>query len=204
MAISAFPVDLSASPFLPVGSLKLTDWPARTFPPVHIFGRTYQGQVEPTLHFDLLKVGTPVLAPFDGSILQVFDQPTSCDAEVHLAGAGQNGNHLLSYDHVLPLSRFRTKGATFRAGEPIASVGAWECTLDFGRVELMVITAQAAGTPARARCPLMLLDATKRSAMLAQLATVMAWWNSLSPQTPYTSTELANPMGLCAVEFVPL
>lgn len=203
MVISYFAVDLASSPFLATSAFNVTDWPARVYPAIHVFGKTYQGQVESALTFDLLRIGTPIYAPFDGTIQDVVNQPTSCDTEMYFVDGNSDSQNHMSYDHVIPLDRFRTRGAAFRAGEQIATIGAWECTERFGRVEMMVINAPTGSTtPTRSRCPLVLLDTTKRSSMLALISSVMDWWNGLGPASAYTASERTN--GLCATEFGPL
>ena len=201
MAISYLAVDLASSPF--ISNISLNTWPATTYPAIHVFGRTYQGLVEPTLNFDLLKIGTPVFAPFDGTILQVVDQPASCDTEMYFNDGNGDQFNRLSYDHVKPLSKFTTKGASFTAGEQIATIGAWECTQNFGRVEMMVVTSTTAGgTPTSSRCPVALFDASRKSTLVGLITTVMDWWNSLSPLTPYTAQDKST--GICTTDVGPL
>jgi len=200
MAISHFAIDLASSPF--VSNIDLNAWPAHTFPPIHVFGNTYQGKVEPTLMFDMLKIGTPVYAPFDGTIRQVIDQPESCDTEMYFIDNNRDSQNSLSYDHVTPLDKFRAKGAAFKAGEQIGTIPAWQCTQKHGGIEMMLVSQATGTSTVRARCPLALLDPARKATLLAGIASVMDWWNALSPRSPYSASERAN--GLCPVEYVPL
>ena len=198
MAISYLAVDLSTHPFLADSQIDLINWPAALFEPIHVYGKSYDGIKEATLMFDMLKVGTPIYAPFDGQIQQVTDQPESCDTEMYFTDNNNDQQHHLSYDHVKPLAGYLTKGSKFKAGDQIATVPAWECKQNFGRVEMMVVVGTTQVTASR--CPLYLLDNARKATLTAQISTIQAWWNGLKPRTAYSAAELA-PNGLCLTEF---
>ncbi len=202
MALEYLPVGILSNPFA-FESVDLTGWPAREFPPVHIFGTAYQGRTEPTLMFDLLKVGTPVIAPFDGHILEVRDQPESCDSEMYLLPASNDQENHLSIDHVVPAAAYRLSGAEFHAGDVLGTAPAWECDGEIARLELMVVY-QSVGEqqPTKARCPLALAAPSRADTFAAAIRDVMESWNSRSPMSSYTEQELSN--GACAAEYVPL
>jgi hypothetical protein len=197
MAISHLPIDLATDPFN-WDHAGVDDWPARLFPPIHIFGKEYEGKPEATLMFDLLKVGTPVYAAFDGSVERVFEQPEQCDTELYVRpDSGDQINHL-SYDHIIPTDAMRVSGARFRAGDQIGTVPAWSCgNAQIGRLEMMVVHQD--GGAVQARCPLVLIDPVKTATILSQIEAVMTAWNARNPHSAYTADELAT--GPCASEF---
>lgn len=202
MAIQNFAIDLSSSPFLPTSSINVTNWPARIYPLIHIFGKTYEGRPEATLMFDLLKIGTPVYAPFDGTMQEVRDQPETCDTEMYFNDGNNDPLNHMSYDHVRPLDKFRTRGTAFRAGEQVGTIVAWSCTESFGRIEMMVVTQASAGSSSiQARCPMSLVDPSKKAGLTALITSVMDFWNTLRADSAYTASERSN--GICATEFAP-
>jgi len=95
-AIESLPLDLAADVWQwPVDE---GTWPARDRPPVHIFGKDYQGKVEATLMFDMLRVGTTVLSPISGRVVDVRQQPDSCDVELYI---GDESAPPISLDHIV-------------------------------------------------------------------------------------------------------
>lgn len=198
MSISYLPVDLATDPF-DWDHAGVDDWPARLFPPIHIFGKEYEGKAEATLMFDMLQVDTPIYAAFDGTVERVDDQPEQCDTELYVRpDSGDQVNHL-SYDHVIPTDAMRVEGAHFNAGDVIATLAAWNCgDSPIARVEMMVVH-QEDGGEIQARCPLVLLDPQRSSTILEQIDSVMTSWNAMNPHSSYTDDELMN--GVCATEF---
>lgn len=201
MSIQNLAIDLSSSPFLAAGSFDIGGWPARIYPLIHIFGKTYEGRPEATLMFDLLKIGTPVYAPFDGTMQEVRDQPESCDTEMYFNDSNGDPLNHMSYDHVRPLDKFRTRGTAFRAGEQVATIVAWDCTASFGRMEMMVVSQSSPSSAVQARCPMVLVDPSKKAGLTALINSVMDFWNTLRADSAYTASERAN--GVCLTEFAP-
>jgi len=191
--ITALPVDLSADPW--AWPPNAASWPARTFPPIHVFGRAYQGKVEETLMFDMVKVGTPVLSPITGTVVDVRMQPESCDAEVYIGD--ENAQQVLSLDHVTPTV---TRGARVTSGQVVATVPKWECKDDFGRFELMVV--KEVDGQMKSMCPLQFLAPSIRPQTDANIKDVMVRWNAVvgGAASAYTDADLAK--GPCEVDSV--
>ncbi|NBU64263.1 MAG: hypothetical protein EBS29_07175 [Chloroflexia bacterium] len=180
----------------------LDNWPFSRFHPLHLFGEDYDhnGKREATLMFDFLPVGGKVVAPFDGQIREVRDQPEDCDTEMYLlpTQAHQDPMHpSVSLDHVIPAEGFRTPGATFKAGDVIATLGRWQCKEDFARFELMVLAQTDQGP--KAECPMRLLDEKIAPTVMAQLKEMMQAWNALKPRIPYDANALQN--GICSMPY---
>jgi len=170
-----------------------SSWPAREFPPIHIFGRTYQGHVEPTLMFDMLKVGTNIVSPIHGVVVDVREQPESCDVELYI---GSNEfQRVISLDHVTTTLH---KGVEVSAGDVIATVPPWECKQDFGRFELMVMGEGENST--QAICPMLLLAPSVAEESFRQIQLVMEKWNVTagSATSAYTAQDLKT--GVCESE----
>ena len=167
---------------------------------MHIFGKDYDGngKLEATLMFDFLPVGGTVRAPFDGQVREVRDQAESCDSEMYVLPANEDPSHpSVSLDHVIPVDTMRTPGATFKAGDVIATLGKWQCTEDFARFELMVLAQTDQGL--KAECPLRLLAPPQASTIDAQIKDIMRAWNALNPHSPYPAEVLQN--GICSMPY---
>ena len=190
-AIESLPLDLAVDPWnWPANA---NGWPARDFPPVHIFGREYQGHVEATLMFDLLKVDSPVLAPITGKVMDVRAQPESCDVELYI-GSDTYGQ-TVSLDHI---STTLKRGDMVRAGEVVGSVPPWQCKEGFGRFELMYV--QDKDGTIKAYCPMNFLANSIRDATIAAIKDVMVRWNKIagSATSAYSDEDLAH--GICQTD----
>lgn len=192
-AIESLPIDLSAEPW---------DWPTdtnsffpRTFPVVNIFGRSYQGKAEATLMFNYLKVGTPVLAPITGIVLEVRNQPESCDVELYIrASSGE----IVSLDHISTTVK-PDKSKVYKAGEAIGSVTKWECKEPFGRFELMYGSEK--DKVYTALCPMNFLAPSIKSKSIAAIRELMVRWNNhvgAGGASAYSNTDLER--GVCETE----
>jgi len=171
-------------------------WPARDRPPVHIFGKDYQGKVEATLMFDMLKVGTTVLSPISGRVVDVRQQPDSCDVELYI---GDDSAPPISLDHVLTTLQ---RGDVVTAGQAVGTVPKWQCNESFGGFELMVI-GESAGEML-ALCPADSFSPELMAAWGPALAKVMNDWNTHAAgrsYVTYTPDEITN--GVCASPTTP-
>ena len=193
-AIESLPLDLAADVWQwPVDE---GSWPARDRPPVHIFGKDYQGKVEATLMFDMLKVGTTVLSPISGQVVDVRQQPDSCDAELYI---GDGSAPPISLDHIVTTLQ---RGDIVTAGQPVGTVPKWQCTESFGGFELMVIGES--GGEMLAYCPADFFSTALMEAWKPALAKVMNDWNTHAAgrgYATYSSEEIAN--GVCATPTAP-
>ena len=173
-------------------------WPARETPPIHVFGKAYiVGKLQPDLTFDMLKVGTPVLSPITGIVLEVRDQPESCDVELYIS---DGVNRPISLDHIKASRAFK-KGDPVKAGEVVGSVPKWDCTSNFGRFEFMMMSEVAESL---AVCPADFFTSTLLASWKPALAKVMNDWNTYAAgrgYVTYSATEIAN--GVCASPTAP-
>lgn len=192
--IESLPLDLAADIWQwPVDE---GTWPARERPPVHIFGKDYQGKVEATLMFDMLKVGTTVLSPISGRVVDVRQQPDSCDVELYI---GDESAPPISLDHIVTTLQ---RGDVVTAGQPVGTVPQWQCTESFGGFELMVIGES--GGQMLALCPANFFSTGLMEAWKPALATVMNDWNTHAAgrgYVTYSSEEITN--GVCASPTAP-
>jgi len=195
--VSALPVDVTKDIWA-WPTMDINEWPANTYPPIAIFGRTYQGHVEPTLLITMLKVGTPVLAAYPGRVKEIRTQPESCDAEVYIFSPN-GGVRTASYDHISPTVKV---GDSVKVGQQIGTIPAWECEAPFGAVELMVMEETSKGM--MARCPLSILEPKKAAAVRGQVRSVMEKWNAFAGAAPsaYTAEDLKR--GVCLTKYVSL
>lgn len=171
-------------------------WPARERPPVHIFGKDYQGKVEATLMFDMLKVGTTVLSPISGRVVDVRQQPDSCDVELYI---GDESAPPISLDHIVTTLQ---RGDVVTAGQPVGTVPQWQCTESFGGFELMVIGES--GGQMLALCPANFFSTALMEVWKPALGTVMNDWNTHAVgrgYVTYSSEEITN--GVCASPTAP-
>jgi len=193
-AIESLPLDLAADVWqwpADEGS-----WPARDRPPVHIFGKDYQGKVEATLMFEMLKVGTTVLSPISGQVVDVRQQPDSCDVELYI---GDGSAPPVSLDHIVTTLQ---RGDVVTAGQPVGTVPKWQCTESFGGFELMVIGES--GGEMLAFCPADFFSTALMEAWKPALAKVMSDWNVHADDrgyVTYSSAEITN--GVCASPTAP-
>ena len=192
-SIESLPIKLSANPW---------DWPtdtnnfyARTYPVVNIFGRSYQGKPEATLMFNYVKIGTPVLAPITGIVLEVRNQPETCDVELYMrASSGE----IISLDHISTTLK-ADKNRVIKAGEAIGSVTKWECKEPFGRFELMYGAEK--DKVYTALCPMNFLAPKIKSTSIAAIRDLMVRWNKhVGPggASAYSNTDLER--GVCETE----
>ena len=192
--IESLPLDLAADIWQwPVDE---GTWPARERPPVHIFGKDYQGKVEATLMFDMLKVGTTVLSPISGRVVDVRQQPDSCDAELYI---GDESAPPISLDHIVTTLQ---RGDVVTAGQPVGTVPQWQCTESFGGFELMVI-GESDGQML-ALCPANFFSTALMEVWKPALSTVMNDWNTHAAgrgYVTYSSEEITN--GVCASPTAP-
>lgn len=195
--VSALPVDVTKDIWA-WPAMSINDWPAHTYPPIAVFGRSYQGKPEPTLLMTMLKIGTPVLAAYPGVVKEIRQQPESCDAEVYIFSP-TGGTRTASYDHIQPTVKV---GSVVKVGQQIGTIPAWECDEPFGAVELMVMEETSQGM--MARCPLSILDSRKATVVQAQVRSVMDAWNTFagSAASAYTAEDLTR--GICLTTFVSL
>lgn len=192
--IESLPLDLAADIWQwPVDE---GTWPARDRPPVHIFGKDYQGKVEATLMFDMLKVGTTVLSPISGQVVDVRQQPDSCDVELYI---GDGSAPPISLDHIVTTLK---RGDAVTAGQPVGTVPQWQCKESFGGFELMVIGES--GGQMLALCPANFFSTALMELWKPALATVMNDWNSHAVgrgYVTYSPEEITN--GVCASPTAP-
>ena len=195
--VSTLPVDVTKDVWA-WPTMDINQWPAHTYPPIAVFGRTYQGKPEPTLLITMLKVGTPVLAAYPGVVKEIRQQPESCDAEVYIFSP-TGGTRTASYDHIQPTVKV---GSVVKVGQQIGTIPAWECDEPFGAVELMVMEETPNGM--MARCPLSIIDPKKATAVRAQVRAVMDKWNAFAgaAASAYTAEDLTR--GICSTTYVSL
>lgn len=198
--VSALPIDVSKDPWAWV---PITDWPAHSYPPIHVFGHTYiDGKTEAALTIMMLKIGTPVIASYSGVVTRIQQQPETCDTEVYIdlpSGSTLHG----SYDHITPSVAV---GQKVTAGQVIGSVPAWQCNQPFGGMELMVI--ESSSSEARARCPLSIVAPPQKAPIAGQVRGVMMKWNayvgdftSSAGSPAYSADDLAR--GICQTTYAP-
>ena len=192
--IESLPLDLAADIWQwPVDE---GTWPARERPPVHIFGKDYQGKLEATLMFDMLKVGTTVLSPISGRVVDVRQQPDSCDVELYI---GDESAPPISLDHIVTTLQ---RGDAVTAGQPVGTVPQWQCTESFGGFELMVIGES--GGQMLALCPANFFSTALMEVWKPALGTVMNDWNTHAAgrgYVTYSPDEITN--GVCASPTAP-
>lgn len=173
-------------------------WPARESPPIHVFGKAYiPGKLQPDLTFDMLKVGTPVLSPITGIVLEVRNQPESCDVELYLSNGS---NRPISLDHITTSRSFK-KGDAVKAGEVVGSVPKWDCNSNFGRFEFMMMSEVEEKL---AVCPVNYFSDKLVAIWKPLLAKVMNDWNdhaSARGYVTYSPQEIAA--GACASTTAP-
>lgn len=196
LQVSVLPVDVGPDSWAWVSP---NDWPAHSYPPIHIFGHTYiDGKTEVALTISMLKIGTPVVASYGGVVTRIANQPESCDAEVYIdlpTGGTIHG----SYDHITPSVKV---GQKVVAGQVIGSVPAWQCTNSFGGMELMFVEETKAGV--RALCPLAIVDPKKKAVIAGQIRKVMEDWNAYAAgaRSVYTPDDLTR--GVCESRYAPV
>ena len=192
-SIESLPINLSAEPW--AWPTDTSNFYARTYPVVNIFGRSYQGKAESTLMFNYVKIGTPVLAPITGIVLDVRDQPESCDVELYIrASSGE----IVSLDHISTTLK-PDKSKIIKAGEPIGSVTKWECKESFGRFELMYGAEK--DKVYTAICPINVLAPKIKSASVAAIRDLMVRWNKhvgAGGASAYSAADLER--GVCETE----
>jgi len=167
------------------------------FQPVKIFGRDYNGYTEMALTFMMLKIGTPVISPVNGKVLEVRDQPESKDVELYIM-FDEATNSIFSVDHVKTTMK---RGDVVKVGDVIASVPAWEGDETWGGYEFMFVRPEKN----LAYCPVNLLDPKVADAARADIRAVMEKWASVAGPAagnPYRPEDFAR--GVCELAEVPL
>jgi hypothetical protein len=193
--IDALPLDLSGDPW--AWPADAGSWPASQFNPIHIFGREYQGKVESTLMFDMVKVGQPVLAPITGRVVDVRQQPESCDVELYIGSEATQ--QVVSLDHI---TTTLTRGATVTAGQQVGTVPKWSCKEPFGRFELMVV--KELDGKVQALCPMDLMSDAARAQAAVSFKKVMEDWNRFvdgKSTSTYSAAEIGG--AFCASPTAP-
>ena len=171
-------------------------WPARDYPPIHIFGENYQGKVESTLTFDMLKIGQSVISPVDGVVIDNRPQPEDCDTELYIMDS--KSQQIFSLDHVITNLN---KNDEVKVGQIIATVPAWQCKEDFGRYELMLV--KETNGLMEAYCPLDFINPTSKPNILLSISKVTAEWNKVATtdRSKYTSEQMSG--NLCLTPTAP-
>lgn len=167
------------------------------FQPIKIFGRVYNGYTESALTFMMLKIGTPVISPVNGRVLEVRDQPESKDAELYIMFDEAN-NLIFSVDHVKTTLK---RGDLVKVGDVIANVPAWEGKETWGGYEFMYVRPEKN----LAYCPVNLLDPKVADSAKADIRAVMEKWASTAGSAagnPYQPEDFAR--GVCEASEVPL
>ncbi len=193
-AIESLPLDLAADVWQ--WPTDVSSWPASQFPPVHLFGKDYKGKIEATLTFDMLKVGTVVLSPVSGQVVDVRAQPESCDVELYI---GDGSAPPISLDHIVTNLK---RGDVVTAGQAVGTVPARDCKESFGHLELMVIGES--GGQMLALCPVNFFSDELAATALPAIAQVMNDWNAYVGSkggVTYTAAEIAQ--GVCATPTAP-
>ena len=146
--------------------------------------------------FDMLKVGTTVLSPISGRVVDVRQQPDSCDVELYI---GDESAPPISLDHIVTTLQ---RGDVVTAGQPVGTVPQWQCTESFGGFELMVIGES--GGQMLALCPANFFSTALMEVWKPALATVMTDWNTHAVgrgYVTYSPEEITN--GVCASPTAP-
>lgn len=167
------------------------------FQPIKIFGRAYNGFTEPALTFMMLKIGTPVISPVNGKVLEVRDQPESKDVELYIM-FDEATNSIFSLDHVKTTLK---RGDVVKVGDVIATVPAWEDDEAWGGYEFMFVRPEKN----LAYCPVNLLDPKVSAGAKADIRAVMEKWTTLvgsAAGNPYRPEDLDR--GACEVAEVPV
>ncbi len=167
------------------------------FQPVKIFGRDYNGYTESALTFMMLKIGTPVISPVNGRVLEVRDQPESKDVELYIM-FDEATNSIFSVDHVKTTMK---RGDVVKVGDVIATVPSWEGEEIWGGYEFMFVRPEKN----LAYCPINLLDPKAVAAAKADIRAVMEKWASMAGSAagnPYRPEDFDR--GACEVAEVPL
>ena len=183
------------------------------FQPIKIFGRSYNGITESALTFMMLKIGTPVISPVNGKVLEIRDQPESKDVELYIIS---DEGIIFSVDHV----KTTLKGPVFegdtgvcrlncdrrtidvvKVGDVIATVPSWEGKEIWGGYEFMYVRPEKN----LAYCPVNHLVPTAVTAAKADIRAVMEKWTATAGSAagnPYETDDFAR--GACSVSEVPL
>ena len=171
-------------------------WPARDYPPIHIFGENYQGKVESTLTFDMLKIGQSVISPVDGVVIDNRPQPEDCDTELYIMDS--KSQQIFSLDHVITNLN---KNDEVKVGQIIATVPASRCKEDFGRFGLMLV--KETNGLMEAYCPLDSINPTSKPNILLSISKVTAEWNKVATtdRSKYTSEQMSG--NLCLTPTAP-
>lgn len=165
------------------------------FQPIKIFGRDYNGFTEPALTFMMLKIGTPVISPVNGKVLEVRDQGTDVELYVMFDEAT---NSIFSLDHVKTTLK---RGDVVKVGDVVATVPAWDGKEAWGGYEFMFVRPEKN----LAYCPVNLLDPKVSAGAKADIRAVMEKWMTVAGSAagnPYRPEDLDR--GACEVAEVPL
>lgn len=183
------------------------------FQPVKIFGRDYNGYTEMALTFMMLKIGTPVISPVNGKVLEIRDQPESKDVELYIMS---DKGTIFSVDHV----KTTLKGPVFegdtgvcrlncdrrvrdvvKVGDVIATVPSWEGEEVWGGYEFMFVRPEKN----LAYCPVNHLVPKVSAGAKADIRAVMEKWMTVAGSAagnPYRPEDLDR--GACELAEVPL
>lgn len=193
-AIEALPLDMTGDVW--AWPSDVTAWPASQFPPIHVFGKDYEGKVESTMTFDMVKPGAQVLSPIAGRVIDVREQPETCDVELYIGSDA--AQQTVSLDHVVATV---AKGDTVTAGQVVATVPAWRCKESWGRFELMMV--REVDGVVQSFCPADFWSDAVAAKARSQIAGVMQQWNAhaAGSKSVYTAEELAK--GICSTPTAP-
>lgn len=183
------------------------------FQPIKIFGRDYNGYTESALTFMMLKIGTPVISPVNGKVLEIRDQPVSKDVELYIIS---DDGLIFSIDHVKTtlngpvfegdtgvcrLNCDRRTVDVVKVGDVIATVPSWEGEEVWGGYEFMYVRPEKN----LAYCPVNHLVPTAVAAAKADIRAVMEKWASMAGSAtgnPYRPEDFDR--GACELAEVPL
>jgi len=145
----------------------------------------------------MLKIGTPVISPVNGRVLEVRDQPESKDVELYIM-FDEATNSIFSVDHVKTTMK---RGDVVKVGDVIATVPSWEGEEIWGGYEFMFVRPEKN----LAYCPINLLDPKAVAAAKADIRAVMEKWASMAGSAagnPYRPEDFDR--GACELAEVPL
>lgn len=187
-------IDLESDPWN--WPMDTNSWPARDYHPIHIFGENYQGKVESTLTFDMLKIGQSVISPVDGVVIDNRPQPEDCDTELYIMDS--KSQQIFSIDHITSTLK---RDDQVKVGQIIATVPAWQCKEDFGRYELMLVKEE--NGKMQAYCPLDFINPTSKPDILLSISKVITEWNNVAStdRSKYTSEQMSG--NLCLTPTAP-
>jgi hypothetical protein len=176
--LEGLPVDVAAFDLSFRGDQKIMDMG----PVVPVGGVVPGHPPEASLMFQFLRRDAQVRAVAPGLVVNVVNQPESCDVEIHVIGVGASGNDaswVMGYDHVEAPTVARgdviaTGQVLGRPGMAYGQTGQCDPSIP-GRVELQVNHKRS--TDEVAVCPLGLMSAATREQAMSTIAGLMRSWN---------------------------